>query len=287
MVLIADSGSTKTNWRLLDNYENAYQFNTIGFNPYFQDASIIENELKQNLLPQIEDVFSSFRREPLEIFFYGAGCSSLEKCSLVKNAIASVFEEAKVEVEHDLLAAARALCGKEEGIAAIMGTGSNSCYYNGEEIVENITSLGFILGDEGSGAYLGKHFLQDYLNNEVPEKVHNAFTEKYKLSKEAIFDGIYKKSMPSKFLASFSRFISEHSKEEYFTELVDFSFNQFFTKHICKYANHKEVKMSCVGSVAYYYGDTLRSIASKRGVSIDKIIESPIRDLAVYHSKMR
>lgn len=282
MLLIADSGSTKTDWRLIDTNKNTHSFQTIGFNPFFQDSTMIANELKEKLLPAFVRILPE-RQEALHIYFYGAGCSSPEKQDIVKTALQHVFPKAVVNVEHDLLAAARALCGNKEGIAAIMGTGSNSCYYDGKGIVSNVASLGFILGDEGSGAYIGKHFIQDYLNQDLPKNIADSFRETYKLGKDQILDAVYRQSMPSRFLASFSKFINEHRNEQYFIDLVDHNFEQFFTKHICKYHNHKEVKMSCVGSVAYYYRDTLQAVAARKDVKIDKIIETPISDLASYH----
>ncbi|HEX8516256.1 MAG TPA: hypothetical protein VF868_08655 [Bacteroidia bacterium] len=282
MILIADSGSTKTDWRLVDSTNNHHRFGTIGFNPFFQDSITIAEELKTKLLPEFRAVCPE-SKEPLYIYFYGAGCSSPEKCEVVSTAIKHVFPDATIEVEHDLLAAARALCGPKEGIAAIMGTGSNSCYYNGKEIVNNVSSLGYILGDEGSGAYIGKHFIQDYLNKEVPLNIAESFRETYNLSDENILNAIYKQPMPSRFLASFSKFINQHRREQYFIDLVNNSFEMFFNKHICKYDNHKTVGLSCVGSVAYHYSDTLQEVAKKKGVKIERIIESPIADLTEFH----
>lgn len=283
-ILIADSGSTKTDWRFIDEAQNSYHIKTIGFNPYFQDTATIVNEINEHLIPGLIKLhLPGLHFKDLKIFFYGAGCSCEEKCAIVESALHQTFPDAKIEVEHDLLAAARALCGKEEGIAAILGTGSNSCYYNGEKIIENVASLGFILGDEGSGAHMGKLFMQDYLNNDVPKSIADNFYQSYRLNRDVILDAIYKKTMPSKFLASFSKFINANCKEQYVMDLIDLSFNQFFSRHICKYSNHKEVSMNCVGSIAYYYSDTLRIIAGQRGITIDKIIESPIDSLTKYH----
>jgi N-acetylglucosamine kinase-like BadF-type ATPase len=281
MLLIADSGSTKTDWRLIDSNKNARQFQTLGFNPFFQDSAMIAAELKEKLVPAITPYLSA--KEPLHIHFYGAGCSNTEKCDIVKTAILHSLPNAIVEVEHDLLAAARALCGSKEGIAAIMGTGSNSCYYDGNKIVSNVASLGFILGDEGSGAYIGKHFIQDYLNLEVPAEIAESFRNTYQLSENEILNAVYKEPMPSRFLASFSKFINQHRDHHYFIDLVDHNFEQFFNKHICKYSNHKEVSLSCVGSVAHYYSDTLHAVAKRKGVTIDRIIETPISELSNYH----
>lgn len=284
MILIADSGSSKTDWRLIENQKNIHQFSTIGFNPYFQDTITIANEIRENLLSKMNILpLTELKTDQLFIYFYGAGCSTIEKCEIVKIAIQQVFPHAIIEVEHDLLAAARALLGNEKGIAVILGTGSNSGYYDGERIVENITSLGFILGDEGSGAFIGKHFIQDYLNKEVPKNIAEIFYETYKLSTTDILDSVYKKPMPSKFLASFSKFINQNNKEQYFIDLINYSFTQFITKHICKYPNYFEVNINCVGSVAYHYRESLKAIATTRGITIDKIIETPIKALTAYH----
>jgi glucosamine kinase len=286
MILIADSGSTKTDWRLINDNNETYQFNTMGFNPYFQDSTVIANELKQKLLPEINKIITK-ENNALHIYFYGAGCSSVEKCDIVETAIRHVFPKAKIEIEHDLLAAARALCGNKEGIAAIMGTGSNSCYYNGEKIMSNVASLGYILGDEGSGAYIGKHFICDYLNKDIPQHIADHFRKTYQLSKENILDAVYTQPMPGKFLASFSRFINQHRNEPYFIDLVEHNFEMFFNKHICKYENYQKINLSCLGSVAYYYSDTLHKVAEKKGVTINKVIESPIADLTAYHFSKR
>ncbi|MDF2436659.1 MAG: putative N-acetylglucosamine kinase [Bacteroidota bacterium] len=282
MILIADSGSTKTDWRLIDNKNNTYNFHTIGFNPYFQDSTSIARELNTHLEPSISALQLDQEKE-FNIYFYGAGCSSTEKCDIVKTAISEVFPNADIFVEHDLLAAARALCGNTEGIAAIMGTGSNSCYYDGNKIAANVSSLGYILGDEGSGAYIGKHFIQDYLNKELPAKIADSFDATYNLSKEKILNAVYKEPMPSRFLASFSKFINQNKHEEYFKDLVKFNFNQFFVKHICKYDNHQKVHLSCVGSVAFHYRDTLQEVANSKGVQLNKVIDSPITDLTKFH----
>lgn len=279
MILIADSGSTKTDWRLIDENRNIKQFSTLGFNPFFQSEKDISLELKQNLLPHLglrEDDF-------LEIHFYGAGCSSDQKCEIVKEGLSSVFKKSKIKVEHDLLAAARALCGQQRGIAAILGTGSNSCYYNGEEITEHIPSLGFILGDEGSGAHLGKKLIAAYLYNEMPLELAKRFNSRFNLSKDDILDAIYKKTLPSRYLASFSKFILQNIKEQFLVDLVTDSFSSFFDHHICKYEKHKVEKFNCVGSVGFYFSNILRGVAAEKGVNVGKIIETPIAGLTLYH----
>lgn len=277
MILIADSGSTKTAWRLIDGDKNIHQVSTQGFNPYFQDTKAISEALKTELLPNLQANAVS------EIYYYGAGCSSPDKIGIVEHAIKEHFTNAKIEVEHDLLAAARAVCGHKPGIAAILGTGSNSCYYDGEKIAENVASLGFILGDEGSGAHIGKAFITAYLNNEVPAEIAARFYQRFQLHKNEILDAVYKKPMPSRFLASFAKFIFQNIKEPYMLELSISCFTQFFDKHICKYEKHRELKLSIVGSVGFYFSDIIRKVAQDKSVEIDKFLESPIAGLTLYH----
>ena len=281
MILIADSGSTKTHWRLVDDKKNIHQFSTVGFNPYFNDAQQIEVEIKKDLIPEI--ITKGINLTDVRIFYYGAGCSSDEKCGIVKEALSSCFKDSSIEIDHDLLGAARAICGNEKGIAAIVGTGSNSCYYDGINIVENVPSLGYILGDEGSGAHIGKTFLHAYFNKELPAHIAENFNTRNKLSREDILNAIYKKPMPSRFLASFSKFIFQNINDKYLENLVEKCFVEFFERQICKYSEHTRVKMGCVGSVAFYYSKILKRVAEQKGVVIDKIIESPVAALTLYH----
>ncbi|MDP1747523.1 MAG: N-acetylglucosamine kinase [Bacteroidota bacterium] len=277
MILIADSGSTKTDWRLIDDQKKIYQYSTQGFNPYFQTEVEISEIIKSELLPQLT------AHSPSQIFFYGAGCGADSKKEIVHNSLKQNFPLSTIEINTDLLGAARALCGTNPGIAAILGTGSNTCYYDGSIIVENRASLGFILGDEGSGAHISKTFIQSYLNEEMPANLSARFFERFKLSTNDILDAVYKKPMPNRFLASFSKFIYQNLKEQFVVDLVANCFEQFFDKHICKYKKHKELKLSCVGSVAFYYSNILRAVAANKGVNIDTVIETPIAGLTLYH----
>lgn len=280
-MLIADSGSTKTDWRWIDDNNKPHQYSTIGFNPFFQDTAAISAELRNNLVSHLN---SDILNSKFNIFFYGAGCSSAERCGIIGKALKAHFPAATIEVEHDLLGAARALCGHSEGIAAILGTGSNSCYYDGETIIEHIASLGFILGDEGSGAHIGKSFIQAYLNKELPTGLASKFFNEFGLQRDDILEAIYKKPMPSRYLASFAQFIHKNIQEPYLINLVGNCFEQFFEKHICKYSKHKETKMNAVGSVGFYFRDILSKIASNKGIELGKIIETPISELVRYHT---
>jgi N-acetylglucosamine kinase-like BadF-type ATPase len=280
MILIADSGSTKTDWRFIDEKKNIYQAHTQGINPYFVNtneiAQILENELKSKLP---EYAFN----EKVEIYFYGAGCSNFDKCKDVYNGIKKVFPNASITVEHDLLAAARALCGHNEGLAAILGTGSNSCYYNGKEILQNQPSLGFILGDEGSGAFLGKQLICDFLNEEMPKEISDRIKERFKITKDEILENVYKKPYPSRYLASFSKFIYQNINHDYCRQLVVNAFRLFFDRHICKYPRRGELPLGIVGSVGYYYSNIISRIADEKGIPMGKVLESPIAGLTLYH----
>ena len=280
MILIADSGSTKTDWRLIDDDKQIHQCATDGFNPYFQTSDDLSAIIKNDLLP----AFSIINPQSLIlIYFYGAGCGSNSKKQIVFSAFQQEFSKSIIEVHTDLLAAARSTCGHNPGITAIIGTGSNTCYYDGNKIVENIASLGYILGDEGSGAHIGKTFVQAYLNKELPIGLAEKFFERFKSGKDEILDAVYKQSNPNRYLASFSKFIYQNLKEQFVIDLVASCFREFFDKHICKYKLHKEVKLSCVGSVAFYYSNILRAVAADRDVNIDIIIETPIAGLTLFH----
>lgn len=279
MILIADSGSTKTDWRLIEG-DKKIQVSTQGLNPYFLNSENIHAILQQELLPYL----TIDSNKSIELFFYGAGCSVDSKKEVVKQALSDLFPKSVIEIHSDLLGAARALCGNEAGVAAILGTGSNTCYYDGNAIIENRTSLGYVLGDEGSGAHIGKTFIQAYLNEEMPKGLATRFYQRFQLSTADILDAIYKKPLPNRFLASFSKFIYQNLKEQFVVDMVIYCFEQFFEKHICKYEKHKELKFNCVGSVGFYYSNILRGVAIRKGVAIDKIVETPIAGLTLYHT---
>lgn len=283
MILIADSGSTKTDWRLIDNAKNVHSYATQGLNPYFQTGDEIITTLQKELIAQLgEDGLTpnSF------IYFYGAGCEAPAQKLILNNVFEKLFPSATIEVHSDMIAAARATCGNHPGIAAILGTGSNTCYYDGKQRVENVASLGYILGDEGSGAYIGKAFIQAYLNKELPQQLSEKFYAETGLGLNEILEAVYKKPLPNRFLASFTKFIHQNIHEQCIVELVTNCFEQFFDKHVCKYTQHKTIPLSCVGSVAFYFSELLHGVAAKKGVSINKILETPIAGLTDYHLQL-
>ena len=276
-MLIAESGSTKTDWRAVDETGKIQQFITVGFNPFHQKSEAIAGEIKQNLLP-------SLNRDIREVHFYGAGCSTAAMCEVVETALSVSFPGAKVFVEHDMLAAARGLCGHEKGIAAILGTGSNSCIFDGKEITGAVNNLGYILGDEGSGVYMGKRFIADYLIGDMPEHLVNDFRQKSGLEKDKILDTVYRQPMPNRFLASFAKYIFQRLDEPYMLNLVRQSFLDFFNRNICKYPEHKDIPVHFTGSIAFYFSKILKDVADEKNVKVGRIIESPVAALLLYHT---
>ncbi len=280
MKLIADSGSTKTDWMLIYNDGTVDYAVTEGYNPYFKTSEEIARSIVKQMNFKSGNHFSSIG----EVHFYGAGCSSPEKNEVVEEALKEVFNQANVVVHHDLLAAARALCGKEEGIAAILGTGSNTCHFDGENIVKNVPALGFILGDEGSGACIGKQLVQDYLLQEMPQSVSDKFKSKFGLTREDILHKVYKEPSPNRFLASFTRWLDAIKEEEpYATELIENCMDQFFRKHIVKYDQYQHLPLNVVGSIGYHFKEELTNVARKYGVGVGKVIKSPMDGLLDYH----
>ncbi|WP_205503487.1 BadF/BadG/BcrA/BcrD ATPase family protein [Rufibacter psychrotolerans] len=279
MILIADSGSTKTAWRLIDTEGEVGQAHTVGINPYYQDTPEIASMLQESLLPQL------LGEAPQEVHFYGAGCSAKDKQAIVASALAELFPLADISVHHDLEAAARALCGQEEGIACILGTGSNSCLYDGEKIIQNVPNLGFILGDEGSGGYMGKRIVQAFLNQELPQDIHQAFMDRYHTNRDEIVDHVYRKPYPNRYMAGFAKFLFDHRQHPFIYQMISQCFADFFEKTVVKYPNYQKLKTHFVGSIAFYFGDILRTVAQQYGLTVGNILESPIAGLSLYHQQ--
>jgi glucosamine kinase len=280
MILIADSGSTKTEWVLLDGKPMLNGLHTKGVNPYFLSVEEITHIFSTELIPQLNVDPSLIT----EVHYYGAGCSSTEKCSMVELPLAQYFTNAKIEVTHDLLGAARAACGHHEGIAAILGTGSNSCLFDGSTIVANQPSLGFIMGDEGSGGYIGKELLKQFLYRELPEELHRAFDQKYSITKEIVLQKIYKESMPNTYAASFTQFVAAHIQTPAMQQLVLDAFDVFFKRHISSYPQFTHYPISVIGSVGFVFEQQLREIASNYQTTIHQLIQKPMDGLIQFHT---
>lgn len=279
--LLADSGSTKTDWILLNGGEIVKRVFTIGFNPYFQNKDQIANAIYAQLLPEINEELNKITR----IYYYGAGCSNPENCNIVKQGIGTIIRIPDIFISHDLLAASRALCQDKAGIAGILGTGSNSCLYNGKEIIENVPSVGYMWGDHGSGASLGKRFLGYYFNDQLPKSVKEDF-EAHGYHREEILNNVYKKHMPSKYLASMSLFIGKHTDDEFIRTMLVDSFEEFFTFQISKYTNAKKHSVNTVGSVGFVFKEFFEIAARKKGYTLGTVIKSPLDGLILYHQQL-
>ncbi len=278
MKLIADSGSTKTDWRLLGS-NGVQSFQTSGINPFYMGSSTIEELLTGQLKDHIQTDQIS------HLYYYGAGCSSPEKCQIVSQALQQVFINAHLFVSHDLLGAARALCGNQAGIAAILGTGSNSCLYDGEKIMKNVPSLGFMLGDEGSGAYMGKLIARDYLYGKMPPEVKRSFEAKIKIKEKDFLSQIYQQEYPNRFLAQYAKWLFQQKNDTYRLKIATEAFEAFFENHICQYPDYQKYPFHCLGSVAYYFKPILAHVAQKHQVQLGNVIETPIAALALYHNE--
>lgn len=276
-ILIADSGSTKTEWCLL-NGKDKIKIRTQGLSPYFLSASEMSDVLEKELLPELR------KKRPSEIFFYGTGCASPSNKSLVKASLRKTLGNMPMTIEHDLLAAARALCGHEKGVACILGTGSNSCYFNGKRIVRNNPGLGYVLGDEGSGSYLGKKLLQHYLYNtfdaDLLDRFHGAFPG---ISSASILDQVYRKPFPNRYLAGFTLFIAENRGHYLIENILEDAFNDFFFNHLFKYRETWTSPVHFVGSVAYGFRDTIRQMCEAREIKTGKFLKDPMEGLIHYH----
>lgn len=277
MILIADSGSTKTDWCVVLDGTPIKRIGTKGINPFFQSEEEIQQALTSSLLPQLpEGTINS-------VHFYGAGCTA-EKAPVLRRAIAdSLPVIGNIKANSDMLAAARGLCGHEAGIACILGTGSNSCFYDGEAIVSNISPLGFILGDEGSGAVLGKLLVGDILKNQLPPAIKAAFLRQFDLTAPEIIDRVYRQPFPNRFLASLSPFIAQHLEEPSIHRLVLKSFIAFLQRNVMQY-DYGQYPVHFIGSVAHCYREILQEAAQETGISIGKILQSPMEGLIEYHT---
>jgi len=275
--LIADSGSTKTEWCLL-NGKSARTFYTQGLSPYFLSAEQIEYIIMEELKPKMK------KAEPEEIYFYGTGCSNAENVKLVRKAIQKVFPSAReVSVDHDLMGAAKALCGREKGVACILGTGSNSCYYNGKKIVKNSPGLGYVLGDEGSGAYLGRKVVQYFLYKTFDADLMDRFQAKFDTNSDEILTAVYKKPLPNRYLASFTIFLAENRGHYMIENIIEDGFNDFFFNHIYKYRESWTQPIHFTGSVAHGFRDVLTDLCNSYELELGRVIKKPMDGLVKFH----
>lgn len=275
--LIADSGATKCEWCLVNNGEKKTFFTT-GISPYFLDKNQIVELLQKKLLPQLE------KAEVNELFFYGTGLGNLNNISIINEALKELFPSAKVEAETDLMAAARALCGNEKGMVCILGTGSNSCYFDGKRLIKNTPSLGFILGDEGSGADLGKRVLQHYLNNIFDDDLKARFDALFVTNQMEILENIYKKPFPNRYLAGFAKFLSENRGHFMVENILEDCLNDFFLNQLCKYSESLTLPVNFTGSIAFSFKDVLQELCDRYGCKLGLVLKNPMQGLVKYHN---
>lgn len=278
MILIADSGSSKTDWRVIREDGKVEQFRTVGFNPYYQKEEDMLRDLQTKEMLNLNGAIK-------EVYFYGAGCTAEKNKASVRRVINAIIGDATVEVDYDLIAAAKATCGHKPGIACILGTGSNSGDYDGDTITSSQPSPGYLLGDEGGGSYIGRHFLQDFIYDDMPAEIRDLAIKELGLVTLDIQENVYQKPFPNRYMASFCTFIGEHKDHPYCFNLFYQGFMDFFKRHVMRYENYKEKPVNFVGSIAYYNSDVLRKVGSDLQVSIQIILEAPIAGLTLYHQE--
>jgi glucosamine kinase len=277
MKLIAESGGTKTSWCAVTGREETEIVSTIGLNPNFVPVNTISKVLSDKVLPALE--YPNIE----QVWFYGAGCAGKAMIKKVGDAISRVIPSASVQVFSDLTGAARGLLGKNKGYICMLGTGSNSGYYDGEKITRNISPLGFILGDEGSGAALGKRLLADFLRGIMPKDLAQEFSKKYGTEKDEIVSNVYRGIFPSRYIGGFVKFLQEHISDKYCNELVSSSFEEFVTRNLKLYSIPAKAEFAVTGSVAWYFREILEKVFTNNDFIISAITKEPIEGLIHYH----
>lgn len=275
MIIVADSGSSKTDWMVYSPTETQ-SFSTQGINPYFLNAHDILKILSKNKgLGIIAD-------QVKEVYFFGSGCSSPDKHEIVSNGLSSFFTKAFVSVDHDLIGSAYATCGNKEGLTCILGTGSNISYYDGKNVHDGNHGLGYVLGDEGSGTFFGRKVLVSYLYQTMPDDLRKDFAKTYEVTKDIVINNIYQKAFPNSYLASFSRFMIAHKTHPFIQQMLRDGFQEFVDTNIKDYKMYKTIPCNFVGSIAFYYQDELREICTKNQIKIGKILQKPIEGIFEY-----
>ena len=296
MKLIIDAGSTKTDWMLLDGKTVKNRFQTDGFNPNYSDRKDLENILSlvetqcfaspNNILFGIEtQCIATLPQFIQSIHYYGTGCGNEQNCQLIKEVFQSHFPNAEISVTHDLMAACHALFGHEKGIACILGTGSNSCVYDGENITKRAVSLGYLVGDEGSGMYIGREVVKAYFYGFMPDDLHQKFDATYHLELKEFIDKAYHQPQPSKYLASFAKFAGEHQDEPFMHDLIQGCFEDFVKAFILRFDDCKSLKISFIGSVAFHFQDILKECIKSHDLTLGEVMTSPAAGLVRYYSE--
>jgi glucosamine kinase len=277
MILVADSGSSKTDWLLKQPGHDAISFRTSGLNPYF----LTEKEIVKILQEQAVDMIAH-GVDVKEIYFFGAGCSSPDRHEIVSNALSQLFTKAYISIDSDLLGSAYATCGHDKGLCCVLGTGSNISYFDGEDIHAGQHGLGFILGDEGSGTWFGKALITDFLYGLMPDDIHILFNNTYQVTKEEVIQNVYQKPGANSYLASFARFLNIIRKKKYGQELINRGLQDFIETNIKSYPEYQQWKCHFVGSIAFVFATELNALCKSQQINVGKIIKQPINDLLAF-----
>ncbi len=280
MILIADGGSTKVDWIILNSdRKEQFRVRSSGLNP----AIIVKEEL-QNRLENISPLIN-IKDKIEEIYFYGAGCGTKQPIKILNNILKTVFKYAKITISEDMLAAVYASTGKKSAIVCILGTGSNSCFYDGDILNKIAPSLGYTIMDEASGNYFGKRLLRDFYNQKMPKKIARSFAKQFDLDVDFVKMNLYRKPNPNMYLASFAKFMFDHKDEKYIKKLISKGFQKYFKHQILPYKKGKEVPIYFIGSIAYYFRHLLEKIAAKNNLIITDVIQRPIDKLVKFHQE--
>lgn len=278
MILIADSGSTKTDWRLITEDQKIIQAQSVGFNPNYESGDFITS-VESQVLPHIDSPVK-------EVYIYGAGISTSKTKAITKEVLKTLFPDTSLFPNHDILGAARALCGHEAGIACILGTGSNACFYDGKTTLTRETNLGYIMGDEGSGFHLGKSLVTAYIHEELPNELMQRFAKRYpNTNRENILENLYHKPYPNRYLASFTKFLFDYQKQPVIYRMIYDCFEAFFKRYILSIENSHQYTVHFVGSIAFYFSNVLRQVANDYNLRSGNILETPIAGLTLYHQQ--
>jgi len=276
MIIIADSGSSKTDWLVLLEQETL-PFHSKGLNPVVVSDTFIAEELQATFSD------TNWREDITHLYFYGAGCWNEATCGKIAKQLSPLFPKAAIEVDSDLVGAVKATCGDQEGITCILGTGSNSCWYNGNQIKDQIPSLGYQLGDEGGGAYLGKQLLRHYFYRELPDALQRAFIEKHPISKQEVLQRLHHQPGGNRYLASFAPFLKEQQQHPFVIELLKNSFDEFLVRHVFKYSSYPQLPLHFIGSIAFHFQDILKEQLATHQLQMGKIVEKPVLGLERYY----
>ena len=280
MIAIVDSGSTKSDWVILDEFKNVFlKTGTIGFNPNFISRELIVPEIEKNTS------LTSVKNSITKIYFYGSGCGVQQNRETIAQEVSRVFFNADITVREDLAAAAYAAYNGKPAIVCIMGTGSNSCYFDGENITIKLPSLGILIGDEGSGSAIGKQLVRRFFMQKLPQDLNAEFEDTYHLTIDEALKNMYHSTRPNAFLADFNKFVVERKDHPYFIQMVSEEMRNFFDYQVLPYEESKTSEINFIGSIAYYYENILRSVASELHLNVGHVVQKPIESLVNYHIK--